>query len=75
MELDWQNPKSDIRVKYKNKKKYYAFISKLSNLLTNLGTYPTHTGIDYDFSDEKNENTIKFLGHEAVYSTISLKPI
>ena len=40
-----------------------------------LGVYPNNTGYDYDFSDEKNDNTIKFLGKEAVYSTISLKPI
>lgn len=32
MELDWHNPKSDIRIKYKNKKKYYKFVSQLSKI-------------------------------------------
>lgn len=27
--LNWLNPKSDIKVRFKNRKKYYSFLSRL----------------------------------------------
>jgi hypothetical protein len=28
--LNWLNPKADVKIRYKNKKKYYSYISRLS---------------------------------------------
>lgn len=72
--LDWLNPQIDVKVQYKNKRKYYSYISKLSKYVNDVGTYPKHDNIK-DFLDEKNDSTIKFLGKEAVYSKISLKSV
>lgn len=61
-------------MRYKNKRKYYSYISKLSKCKADIGTYPKHDNV-VDFSDEKKEDLIKFLGKEAVYSKISLKGV
>lgn len=72
--MDWLNPQVDVKVRYKNKRKYYSYISKLSKCKDDIGTYPKHDNV-VDFSDEKKDNLIKFLGKEAVYSKISLKSV
>lgn len=44
-ELNWLNPQSDMKIKYKNKRNYYQLVSKLGiNPFTQPPTHTTNKG-------------------------------